>query len=216
MLGLTYAGAFALYTALLFVVVRWAWRKGRSNAGGTARGIGFAVLAFLCVFLPVFWNLIPTLLVHRYYCARDAGFAVRVPAEQWRVQHRQEIETVNRLPRDRREATSSSQTLPDGFARFTYFGGLLASDFKAEPVEGWGISVRRLTWRKVDAVTGMPLATATDYQTGDNDIRFWLNAPGCVQNPPTKLGEQPQFLTPLDRLASYDRQLTGAKHDPSR
>ena len=43
----------------------------------------WAMLAFLVVFLPIFWDWIPTVVAHKYYCATEAGFWIYKTPEQW-------------------------------------------------------------------------------------------------------------------------------------
>jgi hypothetical protein len=210
MMGLLYLAAAAVYLTLMFFVVRWAWRKGRSGGGSMAKASAFAFVGFLAVYLPVFWNHIPTVLTHRSMCAKEAGFKALVPAEQWRAQHAAAVDAVRQLPRDKREKTSSEYQGPDGFRRFTYFGGLLANDFKGEAFGGWGIEVDRTTFRIVDAATAEVLATSTDFRTGkQSDLRFWLYRDGCVQRTSFKVGQPDPPVTPRDHLFFYDNQLQG-------
>jgi hypothetical protein len=212
MLGLMYLGAAALYLALMFFVVLWAWRIGRANGGSRLKGAGFGLVGFLVVYLPVFWNLVPTVLVHRHYCEKDAGFFVQMPADQWHATHESEVELINKLSRNLREATSPTTLLPGGSGRSTHFNGLLASDFKSERLSTWSVDLRRLTWRTVDARTGAVLATVVDYQTGPApDMRFWVRRPSCFVRPPVGSGQERRALLPLDRLFAHDRTLRGEK-----
>ncbi len=210
MFGLMYLGAAALYLAVMFFVVRWAWRKGRANSGSKIQGATFGIVGLLIICLPVFWNLIPTTLVHRYYCEMDAGFFPQVPAEKWKSMHESEVALINQLPRNLREATSPTALLPAGFSRSTYFGDLLASDFKSEQIATWSVDLRRLTWRTVDVKTGAVLASVVDYQTGrETDMRFWARNPSCFVRSPVGVGQEPKVLLPLDKFFAYDNALRG-------
>lgn len=84
MIGLLYIVFFGLYLWLSVKAVkfasRWAERHGRSP-----RLWGF--IAGLAMYSLVFWDLIPTLALHRYYCASDAGFTLYQPLEQWKQAH---------------------------------------------------------------------------------------------------------------------------------
>jgi hypothetical protein len=44
MLGLMVLGAAALYLALMFFVVRWAWRRGRASGGSLLKASVFSVI----------------------------------------------------------------------------------------------------------------------------------------------------------------------------
>jgi hypothetical protein len=213
MLGLMYLCSAALYVALIFFVVRWAWRSGRTSGGSKVRGASFGAIGFLAVYLPVFWNLVPTIFVHRYYCERDAGLFVQMQADKWYANNQAKVELINKLPRNLREATSPTILLPDGFSRFTHFNDLLASDFKSEQLPAWSVDLRRQTWRTVDARTGAILASVIDYQTGrETDLRFWLRNSTCFNRRSfVDAREGLAALLPLDKLFAYESVLKGEK-----
>lgn len=62
------------------LAVRYAAKHGRSK---WRWGIG----AFLLVYLPIFWDWLPTVAAHRYYCAKDSGFWVYKTLEQWKAEN---------------------------------------------------------------------------------------------------------------------------------
>lgn len=69
---------------VFFVVMSLAvWYAIRSGKNKWLLGIG----AFLLVFLPIFWDWIPTVVAHKYYCEKEAGFWVYKSAEQWKVEN---------------------------------------------------------------------------------------------------------------------------------
>jgi hypothetical protein len=210
MLGLMVFGSAALYLGLMLWVMIWAWGKGRANGGSALRATAFAAVGFLSLYLPVFWNHIPTLVLRHHYCAKDAGFVAHVPAEQWLAEHAEQVSATRALPREQREKTLSSTALPDGFTRDIYFSGLLASDSNVETISAWGGSVRRRSSRIVDARSGELLATATDYTTGkEEDLRMWLNTNSCVTRPTREVGQPVTPSQPFDFLTFYTSMLRG-------
>lgn len=62
------------------LAVRYAAKHGRSK---WRWGIG----AFLLVYLPIFWDWIPTVVTHKYYCAKDSGFWVYKTLDQWKQEN---------------------------------------------------------------------------------------------------------------------------------
>ena len=62
------------------LAVRYAAKHGRSK---WRWGIG----AFLLVYLPIFWDWLPTVAVHQYYCAKDSGFWVYKTLDQWKAEN---------------------------------------------------------------------------------------------------------------------------------
>ena len=73
MLGLMLLLAFGVYLAVSGLVVllaaRWARRHNR-------RPWIWGGLAAFAMYNMVFWDLIPTLAMHKYYCAAEAGLWV--------------------------------------------------------------------------------------------------------------------------------------------
>ena len=191
MLGLMYLGAAILYLALMFFVVRAAWHAGRAKGGSIGKGVGFALLAFLAVYMPVFWSFLPTVLVHQQLCARDAGFRAVIAADQW-------LEANHDQVMQRRELNASDLVrLPDtadGYERMAMLRGAIFSDFKATKISKYGVTLTRLEWRKVDASTNRTLAVAVDYTTGaPEDARVWLVRGSCF----------PEGGSPLNALQGY-------------
>jgi hypothetical protein len=88
MFGLTVLVVLALYLWLLVWATKRGWRWGVEKKGwtGKKRWLG-AAMGFLIVYLPVFWDFIPTVAVHQYYCAKDSGFWVYKTLEQWKKEN---------------------------------------------------------------------------------------------------------------------------------
>ncbi|HEY6094817.1 MAG TPA: hypothetical protein VIU93_07675 [Gallionellaceae bacterium] len=88
MFGLIVLIVMVLYLSLLVWATRRGWRWGIEKKGwtGKKRYVGAAV-GFLIVYLPVFWDWLPTVAVHQYYCARDAGFWVYKTLDQWKAEN---------------------------------------------------------------------------------------------------------------------------------
>lgn len=88
MMGLAYIVAFAVYLlvsiGVVVKVVRTAKRNNRSPWG-------WGGAAALVMYLLVFWDHIPTLLMHKYYCEKEAGFWVYKTPEQWIKEHPETI-----------------------------------------------------------------------------------------------------------------------------
>lgn len=70
-LAFVVAISLAVYYAKRTGGSKWRW------------GIG----AFLLVFLPIFWDWIPTVALHQYYCATESGFWVYKTLDQWKAEN---------------------------------------------------------------------------------------------------------------------------------
>jgi len=73
LIGLTFLVVVPMATA-------YAAKHGRSK---WRWGIG----AFLIVYLPIFWDWIPTVAMHKYYCEKEAGFWVYKTLDQWKAEN---------------------------------------------------------------------------------------------------------------------------------
>ena len=71
MMGLMVLGFFAVYLALSVWAVKAAsgWAKANNKKPWLWGGLAAFVMYNL-----VFWDLIPTLIAHKYYCSTQAGF----------------------------------------------------------------------------------------------------------------------------------------------
>lgn len=67
---------FAISLWVIFSVLNWAHKNKRSGWWG--------VLAAFVMYNLVFWDWIPTLIVHKHYCDTQAGFWVYKTPEQWK------------------------------------------------------------------------------------------------------------------------------------
>jgi hypothetical protein len=84
MIGLVYLAVFVVYILVALWLIDAAARSAR------ARGIAgwkFGVPVAIVMYLLVFWDHIPTMLVHDYECRNKAGLVVFKTPEQWKVEH---------------------------------------------------------------------------------------------------------------------------------
>lgn len=94
MIGLILLIVGAVYLVVMVLVTRatyrWAKNKGLSKVKCWLAAAG----GFLIVYLPVFWDHIPTLIAHQYYCATKAGFWIYKTPEQWKKENPGVAETL--------------------------------------------------------------------------------------------------------------------------
>lgn len=179
MIGLMYLLAGAVYLLVLVKVVSFAWRKGLAG-GSRKRAWAYGVLGFLAVYLPLFWDHIPTLVAHRYYCAKDGGVHVYKDPQEWLAEHAGELEKL------RVEAGGEhvGKTLPDGWERSYLVNKYVAFEIKREslyPLPGikvWKVSKRLLEFEKKETLaSSISYGTYRSFNSGG--LRFWLNLSGC-------------------------------------
>lgn len=211
MFGLVVLIAAALYCLVMFLSVRGAWRKGLASGGSRTRAFRYAALAFLAVYLPVFWDHIPTLVVHRAMCAKDAGFTAYMDAKKWSAKNAEAVTVVNRLSRNERESSIQAPKTADGFERSISLGGLLFREYQYRKVVSW-LSVGRSERRIADARTGEVLAVSIDYGAGPSspeNLRWWNQIESCVVSLPAADHQSVKPVTPRDFLWRYENTLWG-------
>lgn len=90
-MGLVILGALALYLLLSIAVVMGAIKFARNN-GKSAKRWGWS--AALIMYLIPFWDWLPTVVVHQYYCTTEAGFWVYKTPEKWKTENPGVMETL--------------------------------------------------------------------------------------------------------------------------
>lgn len=178
MFGLVVLGAIGLYLLISVLVVRWAIRHARAN-GKSVKGWGWG--AALVMYLLVFWDWIPTVAVHQYYCAADSGFWVYKTLDQWKAENPGVMETLVAQRAIERMPYGDLQTLDERFAIETHRRTPI-------PLLSTEIAERSL----VDRKTGAVLAKGIDVGSGYGNLavgadswqayKFWLRQKPCVVN----------------------------------
>jgi hypothetical protein len=149
---LFFFGVYLLITLwVVLTTIAWAKRNNRSPLkwGGVA--------AFVMYNL-VFWDWLPTVVAHQYYCATEAGFWVYKTPEQWKEENPGVAETLSpyhlpeqfRLPKRPGYAGNNRYyQLPDGTlltALFHWTGKSMGADLKMpDGTEGYWLN-ERFNW----------------------------------------------------------------------
>jgi len=178
MIGLVVLTVLGLYVYAVYIVVRKYTRKAR-EAGRP--GWHYGLPAFLAMYLPVFWDHIPTLVVHQYQCMNNAGLTVYKTPEQWKSENLWVYEHLTPLD-------DIKTYRGDGF---TYYK--LNERFNWET--HWKPLTLGLVYKDVDRVvdskTGEILIERRDFSTGIGnflvgysdlrDYKIWLGVPKCSE-----------------------------------
>ncbi|MFZ3086873.1 MAG: hypothetical protein WA123_02295 [Methylotenera sp.] len=83
-MGFVIVVALGLYLLISMGAVAWAVSYAKRH-GKSAKRWGWG--AALGMYLLVFWDWIPTVVAHKYYCATEAGFWVYKTPEQWKKEN---------------------------------------------------------------------------------------------------------------------------------
>ena len=84
MIGIIYLLAFGLYLLISLGIVRWVMWHARNN-NKSAKRWGWS--AALVMYLVPFWDWLPTVAAHQYYCAKDSDFWVYKTLDQWKAEN---------------------------------------------------------------------------------------------------------------------------------
>lgn len=83
-MGVVIFGAIALYLIVSLVVIVLTARVAKKQGRSPWRWGGAAALV---MYLLVFWDHIPTVVAHKYYCEKEAGFWVYKTLDQWKAEN---------------------------------------------------------------------------------------------------------------------------------
>lgn len=159
--------AMGLYLLISLGVVAWAIVYAKKH-GKSAKKWGWG--AALVMYLIPFWDWLPTVATHQYYCAKDSGFWVYKTVDQWKAENPGVMETLVAQLSIQPTSDGDLQTMDERFAIETHRR-------KPIPFLHTSISERLL----VDRKTGEVLAKGVDVGSGVGNMatgggfKFWLN-----------------------------------------
>ncbi len=90
-MGLVILGALALYLVISIFVVIGAINHAKKSGKSALR---WGAAAALVMYLIPFWDWLPTVVVHQYYCKTEAGFWVYKTVDQWKAENPGVMETL--------------------------------------------------------------------------------------------------------------------------
>jgi hypothetical protein len=161
------------FVVAISLALFYAIRTGRSKWGW---GIG----AFLLVFLPVFWDWIPTVALHQYYCAKESGFWVYKTLDQWKAENPGVMETLVANKGASHTHVGSGDEYTNTFFLNSRFNWVVKHNGQFL-FNRW-----RYVQEVVDAKTGEVLARYVDFSTsqerqqaGWSGWKFWLANRHC-------------------------------------
>jgi len=173
MFGLAILIAIGLYLLISVAVVRSAIGYARRN-GRSAKRWGWGA-AFVMYSL-VFWDWIPTVAMHQYYCAKDSGFWVYKTLDQWKAENPGVMETLvedkftpmRRVGND--ENHTDIQILNQRFRWTTEKHRLI-----------FLLPVYSLISEIVDSQNGEVVARQVNFFSGEGRdyLKFWMNISNC-------------------------------------
>jgi len=177
-MGLVVFGVMALYLVISVAVVLWAVRHAKKS-GKTPWHWG--VGAALVIYLIPFWDWIPTVIAHKYYCSTEAGFWVYKTVDQWKAENPGVMETLitQQVPSHKFEGDEND------LISTTFWNSRIKSIHKYQG------PITPHQWRRedelIDIKTNDVLVRYVDFSTsqerrqaGWSGWKFWLDNENCI------------------------------------
>ena len=164
-----------LYLAVLVgaTVLGYQWAKWRGWPPG--KRWSAAAVGFLVIFLPMFWDWMPTVWLHSYYCEKYAGLTVSKTPEQWKKENPGVAESLVR--QDPPKQIGSEQ------AYYMQLNQRFRREAQRSEKPLWLIERQN---RTVDSKTGELMVRLINFSTGQSgrieefrDIKIWMNRGSC-------------------------------------
>lgn len=187
MIGLVIFVVGVIYLTLLYwatrAAYRWAMNKGLSKTRSWVVGAG----GFLVIYLPVFWDHIPTLFAKQYLCVTEARFQVFKTVEQWKKENSGIFETLS--PPSPSGSPSRYEKFDDGHGKTnTYFLNERFRWIVTQQDLSRILPIIRREEQLVDSRKNEVLARYVDFGTGNSvkntigppgPLKFWLRSGKC-------------------------------------
>jgi hypothetical protein len=161
------------------LAARSGWQKSRRRL--------VALVVFLAIFLPMFWDWLPTVWLHSYYCEKYGGLTVNKTPQQWAQANPGALERITR-------PEGSLQT-----GAWPKYSMKLSERFRLD-IESRekALSLREHDERIVDVKTEEVLVRLVDFSTGEGlrrlanfrDIKIWMHRGSCEAEDDPKLRKQ--------------------------
>jgi hypothetical protein len=176
-MGFVILVVMGLYLLISLGVVAWAISHAKKNRKSAKKwGWGAALVMYL---IP-FWDWIPTVATHQYYCAKDSGFWAYKTLDQWKAENPGGIEMLvaNKGAPSTRHGDMVNYT-------DTYF---LNQRINRVVKKSGPFLFNRWRWEQevVDGKSNQVLARYVDFSAGNGNIggepelRFWLHSNHCA------------------------------------
>lgn len=161
---------------IIFLAVAYAIKR-KKNPWVWGASIAFVIYNI------VFWDWIPTMVLHKYYCSTQAGFWVYKTVNEWRIEN---VENINKLGSTNNEKYDFPTYEGDvsKFSGTEFVNHNIRYNFKHNGplfIHRW-----RIEAELVDINSNEVLAKYVDFSTsqekrqaGWSGWKFWLNTSGC-------------------------------------
>lgn len=174
MIGLIFPAALGIYLGIsiwtIKATVAWAKRTGRE---AKRWGLTTAIIMYLLVF----WDHIPTLLMYKYYCATKAGLWVYKTPEQWKKENPGVAETLTWKENSPQVADGTGDLILQVNERFVW-----RETFAKTRILPVRISTETIVDTKKHEVMVKRVSIGTGYKGSQELLRFWTAMGPCIPN----------------------------------
>lgn len=173
-MGLVVFAVMGLYLVLAIFVVTWAINHAKKHGKSVKRwGWGAALVMYL---IP-FWDWIPTVAMHRYYCEKEAGFWVYKTPEQWMKENPGVMEMLvyNKTMPHTQTPYGTATVLNERFIHLYKYEGSF-------PLNRWRIETEIRDSKNGDVIAReIGFSTSQERrQAGWTGWKFWLDSERCT------------------------------------
>jgi hypothetical protein len=161
MIGLLYLIAATAYLSLMIGAMTFAYRRAKGNGLSTRTARKHAGIAFLVVYLPMFWDLIPIIVAHQSFCMAKHRLDVKVDQDKW-LQANAGLEL--KISRSEQDAMQRTQ-LADGWSGYM-INRYIAIDRRDKALFPGVLHIKQYEFRAVDVRTEETLVESTDIRVG--------------------------------------------------
>ena len=185
-MGLVILGVLVLYLLISAGIVMWAASYAQKNKKNAKLWGGGAALV---MYLLVFWDHIPTVVAHKYYCETEAGFWIYKTVDEWKAENPGVMETLVRqqVPPHEFEGDNNDRTIT------TFWNSRVRTTLKYKG------PINLNQWQRenelIDTKTNDVLARYIDFSTsqerrqaGWSGWKFWLHSEHCSDGSNNAIG----------------------------
>jgi hypothetical protein len=202
-MGFLIIPALVLYVLFSLGIALWA------VVYAIRRGKNPWIWGFCALFLMynlVFWDWLPTVVAHKYYCSTEAGFWVYKTVDQWKAENPGVAETLTPYKGPQTQREGDMENYIDTYYLNERFNWIIKHNGKFFP-NRW-----RHEQEIVDTKTNEILARYMDFSTsqerrqaGLSGWKFWLDSRNCSDGG-VNHGKMLQFESQIEILSNGGRQ----------
>lgn len=176
MIALAYLVFFLVYgwlsVRMVKLTMRWALASQK-------KAWLWGLVAGVFMYSLVFWDLIPTVMLHHYYCTAEGGFTQYKTLDQWKQEHPGVVDTLvaNKRAKSIREGNRERHLLNQRFAwdsiRIDHPLHIRERDERIVDIETGEVLARYVDF---DTDVGNPFAHESDRI---RDFKWWMKMNSC-------------------------------------